>query len=251
MSYSARKSSQMGWNQNTLSWQCNGNGCIFMQTNNTKNKKLFHPSTLSLTIQRKSHQLPFKLRKKKSNKKGKQERERGCAWNARIKGKGDGVEQPSPLVFCNPRRKPRAEPNEIGAGITQLAPFFMGEGLVFVFRNMGRSRGEVGGVLESERDPCEQKEDGEQKREGMRLLQKVDKWWGELDALAVEWVLWALAVPSRVCHHILSPVSSHFTWHCVGIFGICISDQKKYLEIVFLLISILLLILYFCLLFKF
>lgn len=51
----------------------------------------------------------------------------------------------------------------------------MGEGLVFVFRNMGRSRGEVGGVLESERDPCEQKEDGEQKREGMRLLQKVDK----------------------------------------------------------------------------
>jgi hypothetical protein len=69
-----------------------------------------------------------------------------------MKGKRDGVERPTPLVFCERGRKPRTESDQIGLCVILFAPLvveYAGE----------RGRGEVGGVLESEREPREEEED--------------------------------------------------------------------------------------------
>jgi hypothetical protein len=65
-----------------------------------------------------------------------------------MKGKRDGVERPTPIVFCERGRKPRTESDQIGLCVILFAPLVVKR----------RSR-EIGGVLESEREPCEEEED--------------------------------------------------------------------------------------------
>lgn len=79
-----------------------------------------------------------------------------------MKGKRDGVEQSTALVFHKRGRKPRTESDQIGCFV-----------ITFAGPEVVSRRTEMGSVLESEREPCEEEEDGEKKRKGMGLLKEV------------------------------------------------------------------------------
>ncbi|PON46746.1 hypothetical protein PanWU01x14_249390, partial [Parasponia andersonii] len=101
--------------------------------------------------------------------KGKKRREGEQTQEARIKSKRNGVNQPTPLVLSDGRRESRTEPSKIGPGIVHVGPL--------VTCPLGRERmsGKVGRALDPEREPSEEKEDGEKEREGVGLLEEVEE----------------------------------------------------------------------------
>lgn len=76
-------------------------------------------------------------------------------------GSNDRIKKPTPLILDDQRREVRAEPHQISIGIIPFPQFLrleLGLGVEVLWGLM---------LLESEGDPCEEEEDGEEEWEGL------------------------------------------------------------------------------------